>query len=137
MNLVGTFLKDKRTERKISLEEAADELKISFNVLQDIENDTFPEYIDKIFLIGHIRAYAKYLKLNEKELIENFKIQTSYEKNNDIHQVSKPVKSINIFSFSKFVSIPSIFIISFGFYFLFIKNNDLQPEYSMFPDLPE
>ena len=101
MNLVGAFLKHKRTERKVSLAEVADELKISTFVLQDIENDNFPKYIDNIFLIGHIRSYGKYLNLNEKELIENFKIQTSYEEKNYIQQISKPVKSINLFCAAK------------------------------------
>ena len=47
------------------------------------------------------------------------------------------VKRSNFYIVSKTFSVFSIILISFGFYFLFIKTNDIYPNYSILPDLPE
>ena len=53
-------------------------------------------------------------------------------------KLSKPIKTINLYSFPKTASfVSSIFIISVSFYFFFMQPNDLQPEYAMTPDIPE
>ena len=81
MEYVGQYLKKNRIERKLNLKIISNELKISEDLLKDIESDNFPDYINMVFLIGHIRAYAKYLDLDYIELIRKFKIQISYDKN--------------------------------------------------------
>ena len=45
------------------------ELNISNEILSLIEDDNFPDYLDPVYLIGHIRSYAKFLQLNEEEII--------------------------------------------------------------------
>ena len=75
METVGESFKRARKSQKIDLNTVSQYLKISESLLGDIENNQFPSYINVTFLIGHIRSYAKYLNLDEKLLIENFKIQ--------------------------------------------------------------
>ena len=96
------------------------DLKISESLLGDIENNQFPSYINVTFLIGHIRSYAKYLNLDEKLLIENFKIQISFDDNNLNNEMRKPNTPVIQFSFFKALSFVSIIAISLSFYFLFI-----------------
>ena len=137
MEFIGQYLKSVRSEKKIQLKSVSTELKISLSLLQDIEKDIFPEYIDKVFIIGHIRSYAKYLNLNHYDLIENFKIQTSYYDYNSKKEISKPITNKNLFSIPKSLSYFSIIIFASGFYFLFLKTDDFQNEYAMTPDIPE
>ncbi len=137
METVGESFKRARKSQKIDLNTASQDLKISENLLGDIENNQFPSYINVTFLIGHIRSYAKYLNLDEKLLIENFKIQISFDGNYLNNVVSKPNTPLIQFSFFKALSFVSIIIISTSFYFLFIPSNDLQPEYAMTPNIPE
>ena len=137
MELIGQYLKSIRLEKKLKLKNISQELKISQSLLSDIENDYFPEYISTVFLIGHIRSYAKFLNLDDNNVVENFKIQSSYNDVNMQEEISKPVKAINIFSIPKTLSFLSISIIAVSFYFLFVQPNDLQPEYAMTPDVPE
>ena len=66
MEFIGQYLKRIRLENKLKLKDISQELKISQNLLNDIENDCFPEYISTVFLIGHIRSYAKFLNLDDK-----------------------------------------------------------------------
>ena len=137
MELIGQYLKSIRLEKKLKLKNISQELKISQSLLSDIENDYFPEYISTVFLIGHIRSYAKFLNLDDNNVVENFKIQSSYNDVNMQEEISKPVKAINIFSIPKTLSFLSISIIAVSFYLLFVQPNDLQPEYAMTPDVPE
>ena len=137
METVGESFKRARKSQKIDLNTASQDLKISENLLGDIENNQFPNYINVTFLIGHVRSYAKYLNLDEKLLIENFKIQISFDGNNLNNEMHKPNTPVIQFSFFKALSFVSIIAISSSFYFLFIPSNDLQPEYAMTPNIPE
>ena len=137
MELIGEYLKSIRIKKKIRLKSVSDELKISINILQNIERDYFSEYLDKVFLVGHIRSYSKYLNLDHNEIIQNFKIQVSYYETNLNTEVSKPIEINKSFSIPKTLSYFSVIIFTSGFYFLFIKANDFQSEYAMTPDVPE
>ena len=137
METVGESFKRARKSQKIDLNTVSQDLKISESLLGDIENNQFPSYINVTFLIGHIRSYAKYLNLDEKLLIENFKIQISFDGNNLNNEMRKPNTPVIQFSFFKALSFVSIIAISSSFYFLFISSNDLQPEYAMTPNIPE
>ena len=137
METVGESFKRARKSQKIDLNTVSQDLKISESLLGDIENNQFPSYINVTFLIGHIRSYAKYLNLDEKLLIENFKIQISFDDNNLNNEMRKPNAPVIQFSFFKALSFVSIIAISSSFYFLFIPSNDLQPEYAMTPNIPE
>ena len=137
METVGESFKSARKNQKIDLNTASQDLKISERILGGIESNQFPSYIDDVFIIGHIRSYAKYLNLDEELLIENFKVQISFNVNNINSKVGKPNTPVVNFSFFKALSFVSIIIISSSFYFLFIPNNDLQPEYAMTPNIPE
>tara|TARA_B100000586_G_scaffold18597_1_gene12393 strand:+ start:1176 stop:2027 length:852 start_codon:yes stop_codon:yes gene_type:complete len=137
METVGESFKRARKSQKIDLNTVSQDLKISESLLGDIENNQFPSYINVTFLIGHIRSYAKYLNLDEKLLIENFKIQISFVGNNINNEMRKPNTPVIQFSFFKTLSFVSIIAISSSFYFLFIPSNDLQPEYAMTPNIPE
>ena len=137
MELIGEYLKSIRIKKKIKLKSVSDELKIPVNILQNIESDYFPQYLDSVFLVGHIRSFAKYLNLDHKEIIQNFRIQTSYYETNLNTEVSKPIEINKLFSIPKTLSYFSVIIFASGFYFLFIKANDFQSEYAMTPDVPE
>ena len=137
MELIGEYLKSIRIKKKVKLKSVSNELKISVNILQNIERDSFPQYLDSVFLVGHIRSYSKYLNLDHKEIIQNFRIQTSYYETNLSTEVSKPIEINKLFSIPKTLSYFSVIIFASGFYFLFIKTNDFQSEYAMTPDVPE
>ena len=138
MAFIGELLKKSRITKKIDIKTVAKDLNISFDVLNNIEDDNFPEYLDKVYLTGHIRAYSKYLGLNSNEVIKQFREQTSFTHKSELDELPKPLVKENLFFItSKSFSLFSIVFICICFYFLFIKSNDLQPNYSIIPDLPE
>ena len=80
MEFVGEHLKKSRLKKKIDLETVAEELNIQLDLLTRIENNDFFDHFDLVYLIGHIRAYAKFLGLNDNEVVKQFKDQNSIGK---------------------------------------------------------
>jgi cytoskeletal protein RodZ len=137
MEFIGQYLKKQRLEKKLNLKKISKELMISHNLLKDIENDFFPDYLDIVFIIGHIRTYSKYLNLDSNSIINQFKIQISYHNVGPLKEISKPINSRNIINLPKSFSFALFFIVSFSFYYLFIDNNKQDYNFAMTPDLPE
>ena len=79
--------------------------------------------INKIFYLGHLRAYANFLNLNTNEIIEQFKLQNSFENVEILDQIPKPINQKTFYTFlvlNKFLSFTSILVIFITFYFLFV-----------------
>ena len=72
MKEIGLKLKLKREENGVSLEEAAEDLKIRASQLQSIEEGRKEDFKDVFSLKYFIRAYAKYLGLDGEELMDSF-----------------------------------------------------------------
>ena len=136
MELVGQILKKSRESKKLTLLDVSNELKISEEVLSNIENNYVQDHINIVFLIGHIRSYCIYLNLDHNELIKQFKVQQFPNENKNI-EISRPEVEKNILLSYKVVSFTLIIIIFSSFYFLFIEVDNPQREYALIPDLPE
>ena len=137
MNFVGQYLRKKRISKKHSLDIVSKELKISKNILQKIENDEFDKTIGKVFYIGHLRVYANFLNLNANEIIEQFKLQNSFDTVGVLDQIPKPINQNSFFRLNKLLSFTSILVIFITFYFLFIDVEKTTPDYAIIPDIPE
>ena len=147
MHLVGQSLKKAREEKELDIKYISENLNISREFIKKIEEDDFTDDENKVYLLGHIRSYANFLKLDSDLIINNFKMQTSfYDKKIDT-ELKRPLdenitfsflnNKEKLISFSKTFSLLSIILISAGFYIFFIRSNDFQPNYSIIPDLPE
>jgi cytoskeleton protein RodZ len=67
---VGSFLRQAREERKISLEEAAQSTHIRERFLAAIENDIHHELPSKVQGRGFLRIYADYLEIPSRPLLD-------------------------------------------------------------------
>ncbi len=137
MGFVGENLKKSRLKKKIDLKSVSKELNIPFAVLKSFENNDFSDHLDLVYVIGHIRAYAKFLGLNENEVVKQFKDQNLIDREDLVEKLPKPLERSNFYFPTKAFSFFSIILISFCFYYLFIKTNDMYPNYSILPDIPE
>ncbi|GHG62310.1 transcriptional regulator [Alishewanella longhuensis] len=87
---VGQLLKQERERRKLTLEHVAKQLNLKADVLHCLEADQPDKTILPTFMRGYLRAYARFLKIPEQQLLSRFE-QT--------HQVkSAPVKAMKTFS---------------------------------------
>ncbi len=72
MKEIGLRLKEKRISNGVSLEEAAEDLKMRVSQLESIENGRKEDFKDVLSLKLFIRDYAKYLGLDGEEMLDSF-----------------------------------------------------------------
>ena len=72
MKEIGQKLKLKREENGVSLEEAAEDLKIRASQLESIEEGQKDDFKDVFSLKYFIRDYAKYLGLDGEAMLDDF-----------------------------------------------------------------
>ena len=72
MNSFGEELRKEREARNISLEEIAEATKIHIKFLKAIEENNFEILPGEFFIKNFIRAYANYLGLDEREVLNRY-----------------------------------------------------------------
>ncbi len=72
MKEIGESLKEARENIGITIEEAANDLKLQPSQIEDIEEGNKDAFEDIMHLKYFIRDYAKYLGLNYEDLVDDF-----------------------------------------------------------------
>ncbi len=72
MKEIGEKLKETRESMGISIEEAAEDLKLKPSQLENIEDGNRDAFDDIFYLKYFIRDYSKYLGLDYEEMVEEF-----------------------------------------------------------------
>lgn len=77
---VGEELRRERELRDITLQEISEETKISVRNLKGIEENDFDRLPGGIYTKNFIRAYCRYLGINEEKMVNHYLYQTSPRK---------------------------------------------------------
>tara|TARA_A100001011_G_scaffold216973_1_gene224928 strand:+ start:67 stop:852 length:786 start_codon:yes stop_codon:yes gene_type:complete len=136
MKTVGKILSIGRNSKNLSINDIAIELKISKNIIIDLENDNIKNNSDIIFNIGHLRSYSNFLELDTEKIIEKFKDEISFNVKEEKNSIT-PIVESNFFKIEKFSAASIILIIFTSFYFLFIDKDDNEINFALVPDIPE
>ncbi len=72
MEEIGAKLKNTREERGVSIEEAAEDLNLRVSQIENIENGNLKAFKDVFYLKCFLRDYAKYLGLDEEQIMDEF-----------------------------------------------------------------
>lgn len=72
MKEIGQKLKDKREENGVSVEEAAEDLKMRPSQITNLEEGNKESFKDSLFLKYFIRDYAKYLGLDSEKILDEY-----------------------------------------------------------------
>ncbi len=72
MKEIGEYLKETRIEAGVSLDEAAEDLNLSENVLENIESGNVRAFKDIYALKDDVIAYAKYLGIDSEKIEDEF-----------------------------------------------------------------
>jgi len=72
MKEIGEKLRENRKKNGVSLEEASNDLNINVLELESLENGNFKAFKDVYDLKQSIKSYAKYLGLNDLEILDEF-----------------------------------------------------------------
>jgi len=129
MASVGQELKRERELRGISLKEIADSTKISFRLLRALENDHLEMLPGQFFTRGIIRAYAKYLGLEEESVLNMYYEDTllqeqaaETERKKRVHRFAIPKDTKKVLKYVLLVVI--ILIILFAIYNYFPRRKE-------------
>ena len=120
MESVGDILKKTREGSKILLSDVAKELKISEEILINLENNNLQKDIDRVFIIGHLRSYCSFLNLNHDEIIELYKLQHYPLEKKNI-EIEKPKLEYKFLYSNKLISLSLMLLIFVSFYFYLLK----------------
>lgn len=69
---IGKKLKEKREENGVSVEEAAEDLKMRPSQIRNLEAGNIESFKDVLFLKYFIRDYSKYLGLDSEKIVDEF-----------------------------------------------------------------
>lgn len=70
---VARLLMDTRRSKKYEIKDIADKLRISARYLEAIETANKNEMPERVYALGFIKSYARFLNLNEKEILARYK----------------------------------------------------------------
>lgn len=93
----GELFRQARNEKGYSLEVAAAELHLSVKQLVAIEEGRVQELPGRVFALGYLKSYARYLGLNEKEVIADYDRVTggaAVEKQRKLKPIASQGKSV-------------------------------------------
>jgi cytoskeleton protein RodZ len=91
MGSFGENLRREREMRGVTLEEISAATKISVRFLKSIEGEDFAKLPGGIFSRSFIRAYARYLGLDEEPLIAEYQLASQDKGEVDLERLSFPV----------------------------------------------
>lgn len=72
MKEIGLQLKEKREENGVSVEEAAEDLKMRPSQITSIEEGNTEDFKDVLYLKYFVRDYSKYLGLDSEKVLDEF-----------------------------------------------------------------
>jgi len=99
---IGEKLKSARTSRKLVLRDVAKDTNIAPSYIEALEDEEFDKFPSETYVIGFLKTYSEYLKLDADEIIHLYKGYKIGESATPIEELTKPTKSgmaVNLLSF--------------------------------------
>jgi transcriptional regulator with XRE-family HTH domain len=72
MESVGELLRNEREAQEKTLDDVASATRMSVRILESIEGDRFSALPAPVYVKGHLRTYARYLGLDEDEVVDKY-----------------------------------------------------------------
>ena len=101
----GEMLANKRSEKELSVNQVAREIKIEPHVIEMIENNDFESIGAPVFVKGYLRQYSELVDLDPDLIIEKYSAINSIED-------SPPIVNDSVDQISKYVLTPKIILIA-------------------------
>lgn len=76
MKSPGKLLTEAREERGLTLDDVAAMTRIPKGMLEHLEHDRFEEYVAEVFARGHLRNYARELRLDPDKVLQSYERHT-------------------------------------------------------------
>lgn len=75
---VGAILRQSREAKGLTTAQVAKQLNLKVSVIEQIEAEQWDPAVSVTFMRGYLRAYARLMKLSEREILQAFELQAAY-----------------------------------------------------------
>ena len=123
MGSFGERMQREREMRGITLEEIAESTKIGTRSLRALEGEDFDKLPGGIFNKGFVRAYARYLGIDEEQAVTDFlaaygdhQLQLPQPPEGEVKQEEERTKSVNLLAVGGAVAVLALFFTIWGFH---------------------
>lgn len=104
MESIGEKLRQAREARKITIRDVVKETNISPAYLQALEEEKFDKFPSETYLVGFLRSYAEFLKLDVDAIVQAYKGYKIGESATPLEELTKPTKSNLSIAASSFIN---------------------------------
>ncbi len=137
MDSIGEKLRFTREAKKLTIKDVVKETNISPTYIEALEEEDFDRFPSETYLIGFLRAYSEFLKLDAEEIVQAYKGYKIGESATPLEELTKPTgPSITMLvssyfnQYKNFVYIAGVvvaaLIIFWGFRAIFISDVDIS-----------
>jgi cytoskeleton protein RodZ len=129
MESFGERLKRGREEKNISLDDVVQATKINKGILTAIENDQSEFLPPMVFVRGFIRNYARYVGLDEKELLDLYNETCAGKKAETMSEELKARKKIKFSAFYLFLILVFVLATLLGYQYFLRNYSENKPSF--------
>jgi len=101
---IGEKLRTAREAKKMSIRDVVKETNISPLYLEALEDEKFDKFPSETYLIGFLRSYAEFLRLDVESIIQSYKGYKIGESATPLEELTRPTKSSFMIAMSSFVA---------------------------------
>ncbi|MDY6935387.1 MAG: DUF4115 domain-containing protein [Spirochaetota bacterium] len=100
MEGIGERLRSAREARKLTVKNVSNDTNIASIFITALENEEFDKFPSETYIVGFLRNYSEYLKLDAEEMVQSFKGYKIGESATPVEQLIKPTQPKIILNFS-------------------------------------
>lgn len=116
---IGQILKEAREEKKLSVRDVSKDTNIAIKFILALENEDFSQFPAETFIVGFLKTYSDYLKIDTASIINQYKrskIEEAPPSNEEVTIVSQkrmPTITLDKSNLTTYISAAVIFIAIF------------------------
>lgn len=102
MESIGEKLRQTRESKKLTVKTVAQDTNMAPTYIEALEEEDFDRFPGETYIIGFLKTYAEYLKLNPDDMVTQYKNYKIGESATPLEELTRPTKSqfiINLISF--------------------------------------
>ncbi len=93
MESIGDRLRAIRESKKMTIKEVAKETNISHTYIEALENEEFERFPGETYVVGFIRSYSEYLKIDPEEIVQAYKGYKIGESITPLEELTRPTRN--------------------------------------------
>ena len=70
---IGDLLKNARIEKKLTVEQAANDTYISIRLINALEKEQYEKFTSEMYVVGFLKCYAEYLEIDSEYIVRRFR----------------------------------------------------------------